>query len=436
MDRSARADILRTVWAKVAATYYDPSMQGLPWKSLGEGLIERLPERQDSESFYGYVNSGLAVLHDAHTRVFSPAEVRRRRQERIVSTGLEIDMNGLVIEIAAGSEAEREGLRPAMRVASIDGEPVMDRSARLRGELGLDDPAFRLTPAQRRFFERRVAVRMLAGAPGSAVTLRLDDADAPAIVLHRRDTALSPASTVRMITPRVAYIELGEFSSKSVAVLAAALKQLDGATGLVIDLRRNGGGDARDALRAAGMFFAAPVPFGSLVTRDGRPPSLFGGLYKLPMQAETRPDPAHYVDLPVMLLVGTRTASAAEGFVAALRDNGRATVVGGLTCGCTNIVLRTIRLRDGGELKVSNLGSRSPRGTIIEGAGIPPDVEVAPDFRGSGRDEGLAAAVRLLEAAEPAVPEAASRPAGLSCLHKPSSGNLARTSRDKFNSSR
>jgi C-terminal processing protease CtpA/Prc len=99
------------------------------------------------------------------------------------------------------------------------------------------------------------------------------------------------------------------------------------------------------------------------------------------------------------VLTSERTASAAEIFVASLKDERRATVIGVTTCGCVLAIRRRHALPDGGELDVSEMDYRTSNGIRLEGAGVEPDETVAPDlsdFR-AGRDRALERAVERLK---------------------------------------
>jgi carboxyl-terminal processing protease len=80
-------------------------------------------------------------------------------------------------------------------------------------------------------------------------------------------------------------------------------------------------------------------------------------------------------DIPVVVLVDYGTASSSEILTAALRDNGRAVVVGERTYG-TGTILNTLRLSDGSALRLGVREWLTPNGQTVFGVGIKPDVEV------------------------------------------------------------
>jgi carboxyl-terminal processing protease len=91
---------------------------------------------------------------------------------------------------------------------------------------------------------------------------------------------------------------------------------------------------------------------------------------------------------PVAILVSERSASASEYFAAGMRENGRARLVGTLSCGCTDGAAGTTKLLDGGQLWIAKFGSKTPRGLTTEGVGLEPDVVAEPTLEDlkNGRD--------------------------------------------------
>ena len=132
--------------------------------------------------------------------------------------------------------------------------------------------------------------------------------------------------------------------------------------GIVLDLRGNRGGLLRQAVEAADTL----LPRGH--RRDHRRAAI-------PTRPRSgAPPPANWrEDVPVVVLVDGRTASAAEILAAALADRGRAVVVGSSTLG-KGLVQTIAPLPDGGELFVTWSRVLAPRGWPIQGLGVLPQV--------------------------------------------------------------
>lgn len=111
------------------------------------------------------------------------------------------------------------------------------------------------------------------------------------------------------------------------------------------------------------------------------------------------------VDCPMAVIVNSGTASAAELFTAALRDYGKAQIVGETTYG-KGCMQTTVPLSDGGALEVTYRMFKPPYSESYHGMGIVPDVEVEPDSAiankniykiSDAEDNQLAAAVATLK---------------------------------------
>jgi len=162
-----------------------------------------------------------------------------------------------------------------------------------------------------------------------------------------------------------------------------------GARGIILDLRDNGGGLIMEAVSVASVFLAD----GTIVSTRGR---------NSPEQVFTATGGAVPNRIPLVVLVDHGTASASEIVTAALQDRHRATIVGTHTFG-KGVFQEVEQLPNGGALDITagyyytpngrNLGA----GGVKEGAGVSPNVYAVDNPR-TPQDEALLVAERTLSA--------------------------------------
>jgi carboxyl-terminal processing protease len=161
-----------------------------------------------------------------------------------------------------------------------------------------------------------------------------------------------------------------------------------GAEGVVLDLRHNGGGLLNEAVLVSSIF----IPDGTVVSTKGR---------ARPRRVFEATGSSIDKDIPVVVLVDRASASASEIVTGALQDRDRARVVGTRTFG-KGVFQEIRRLSNGGALDITvgeyftpsgrNLGG----GGVKQGAGIRPDVRAVDDVKTENRDEALDVAVKTV----------------------------------------
>lgn len=164
----------------------------------------------------------------------------------------------------------------------------------------------------------------------------------------------------------IGYIKLNQFHTQSPQEMAESINRLSdehNIKGLILDLRFNGGGDFDAAVSIADIFLDNDEV---VKVVDGR------GNEKVYRATSGK------IDIPLVVLVNSDSASASEILAGALQDNKRALLVGERTFG-KGLVQTVYPLRDGGALKLTTQKYFTPNGTDINEIGINPDYEVKED---------------------------------------------------------
>ena len=262
----------------------------------------------------------------------------------------------------------RAGIREGDVIISVEGKPVdhgvaMDKVVdRLRGK-------------------PHTHVRLGLLRPSDGRRLDLD--------LVREVVKIVSVRGVRVLDGTTGYIQIREFSDHTGEQFDDAVNSLlrKGIDSLVIDLRNNPGGLLDAAVEVAEPFFKK----GSLVVyTQGRRPADRDNYY-----SETEGDP---LTLPVAVLVNGDTASAAEIVAGALKDAGRAVIVGERTYG-KGSVQTIFKLKDGEGLRLTTAHYFTPSGVMINARGVSPQVEVVMT---PGEDEKLERQVERPDITDPA----------------------------------
>lgn len=369
--REGRLAVFDDVWTTIRELYYDPSFNGLDWEAERATFRPLAAEATNAAELYTILRRMIGRLQDAHTRLRTPDEKFDWRHPRVISVGLsvrEVEGQPVVVSIEQDSAAERLGLRPGDLITTIDAEPALDLFRRRLSEQGGSS-----TIAAARL---RAMATLFDGPRDSTVNLTWRDragrehGGTLRREMHQRSTAL----VVRSIGSGNVLVAFDTFAPETALEFNRAVTgRLRTARGIILDLRNNGGGDAEAMTEMASTFLPAGQSLGRFTGRNS----------STTFEPQTRSamlffaDPLTRLRAPVVILSSERTSSAAEIFSNALRESGRARLVGQNTCGCVLAIRRRHTLPDGGELDVSEMDYRTARGLRLEGVGLAPD-DVVP----------------------------------------------------------
>jgi carboxyl-terminal processing protease len=322
-------------------------------------------------SLRGMVRSLRRRHRDRFSEYLSPSVLTRFNEEiegRFSGVGLSVTevKRGLrVVKVFPGSPAEAAGIGIGATIVSVDGRSIA----------GVDSVA---------------ATARIKGPEGSEVRVGVRDAGAERVRQVRLTRAeievpVVDSSLRSLAGEKLGYVRLAAFTSGAHGALGEAVRKLRkrGATGLLLDLRANGGGLLDEAVLSASVF----LPEGEEVvstrsrTQGERVYETQGG--NLPR-------------MPVVVLIDRGTASAAEILAAALADNAGAPVVGTRSFG-KGVFQQEVALSNGGALKLTIGEYFTPDGLNLAGKGIQPDVR-ATDSPRTPRDEALLRALKVLAA--------------------------------------
>ena len=304
----------------------------------------------DEESMLeGAIKGYVEGLGDPYTEYLTKEEMEEFTEEtnsEYVGIGVYVGNDTvnntiLVVGVMKSSPAEEAGIQIGDVIEKIDGVAYTGEQ--------LDE-----------------ATKVLKAEEGTTATLtiRRDNEEKELTVVRRKITVQHVAS--EMLENNIAYIQIDSFDANVASNFEEQITSLinNGATGIIIDLRNNGGGIVDEATGIADLFLDKGETI--LITKSKKENN----------EEETKSERDPIVkDIPVVILVNKATASASEILAGALKDNYGATIVGKQTYG-KGVIQTLYTLTDGSGIKITTEEYYTPNHNQINEVGITPDIEV------------------------------------------------------------
>jgi carboxyl-terminal processing protease len=295
---------------------------------------------------------GMLTSLDPHSNYLSPdsfEDMQDQTRGEYGGLGIEITSEEGVVKVVSpidGGPAARAGVQPGDFITSVDGESILG--------LSVND-----------------AVKKMRGEPGKPVTITVAREKSDPIEIKLVREIIKQQTVVSRMEGDYGYVRLASFNEKATDALAEAIAALKAKNpklkGLVFDLRNNPGGLLDQAVGVSDLFLEG----GEVVSQRGRDARDIERYNAKPGDVIS--------GLPLVILINSGSASAAEIVAGALQDRKRAELVG-LTSFGKGSVQTVIPLRGGmdGALKLTTARYYTPSGRSIQKTGIEPDLEVAP----------------------------------------------------------
>jgi carboxyl-terminal processing protease len=340
--------------------------------AMARSLLEEVEDRVRSEYVEPVTKEqldlaavdGMVASLDPHSAFLDPAEYEAMR----VSTAGHYSGVGLEVAVRDGRIAV---------VAPIDGSPA-DRAGVRSGDilLAIDDR----TVAGGTLEE---TIERMRGFVGSTVRLTVERSGEPEPLQFALERSEVRVRTVRAepLPGRYGYLRVTHFTDATPRDFDRALAGLQSAAplrGLVLDLRGNPGGVLESSVSVADEFLDSGV----IVRAEGRTAES-----RFVLRA-TEGDALR--SAPLVVLIDRGSASGAEIVAGALRDHGRATLMGERTFG-KGSVQTVMPLANGQALKLTTSRYYTPSGSSLHERGLEPDVSLADALHGDERATAIAA---------------------------------------------
>lgn len=297
----------------------------------------------------------LEGLGDEYSKYYTPEEAEEFNSDvtgEFCGMGAVLTVNDagevVVLKVYDGSSAQEIGLRRGDIIVAADGA--------LASSMELSE-----------------FTSYTKGAEGTSFTLTYRRGDETNQVKVTRKKVTIPSVTHKMLEGGIGYIEISEFSKNTYSEYIAAVDDLkaQGVRGMIFDLRFNGGGLVDSAIKILDEI----LPKSRIVSLQmkGQSDMVFDS------------DDEKALNMPIAVLVSGRTASAAEIFAAAIKDNNYGTLIGYKTFG-KGVIQKSLTLQDGSVVSVTNGKYYTPNGESIHEKGIEPDIQLEFDYLGNNME--------------------------------------------------
>jgi carboxyl-terminal processing protease len=312
-------------------------------------------EEIDSEEVIQGAIKGMLNTLDPHSSYLKPEDFKELQVETKGS------FSGIGIEITLKDDM-------LTVVSPIEGTPAFEAG------LQAGDKIIKIGDEFTKDMDLMEAVQKLRGPQGSAVTISIHREgwnDLEELTITREVIPLHSVKA-RMLEPGFGYVRITSFQAKTTSDLKQALNELGKQgelKGVILDLRNNPGGLLDQAVKVSDLF----IDRGVIVSTKGRIKE-----QNMTFSAHNNGDRYNF---PMVVLVNEGSASASEIVAGAMKDHGRALVLGAQTFG-KGSVQTIIPLGEGSGLRLTTARYYTPNGTSIQAMGITPDILVETRIAG------------------------------------------------------
>jgi carboxyl-terminal processing protease len=315
------------------------------WDIIFEQYVA--PEQLDADKLSeGAIQGMIEALDDPHT-AYLDADTYQRLVE-----SMEGEYEGIGAHVAIRDEQ------------IIIVAPIPDTPAAEAGILA-GDRIMKIDGQSTEGMSLEEAVIRIRGAEGTPVSLHiLHEGGTEEELIEIVRAKIEVPSVYLEMEGTIAHISISHFAERTAEELGTVMQDIDqgNATGIVLDLRSNGGGLLQTVVYVASYFLDEGVVV-YIVDRQGESKAL----EVLSFIEDT--------DLPMVVLVDEYSASGSEVLAGALQDYGRATIAGQITFG-KGSANNLLELGDDTGLYITTARWLTPNGRLIEGEGLVPDYEL------------------------------------------------------------
>jgi carboxyl-terminal processing protease len=387
VDRDRARAMLRNMKKELESHYYDPTFHGFDLEARFQAAEDKIPSARSLGQLMGIVAQAVLDLEDSHTRFFPPPTTLR------VDYGWRTQMIGdrcVVTFVKPGSDAEAQGIRRGDVVHEIDGvRPTRHNLSTMRYSYYVLRPRPGVTTVVEAPGQAPRTVRFKADVRQGKRVLDFTEGGEDFWDLIRRLEQAQPRHELRM-AGTVAIWKMGAFDMERDEV-DRMMGRVGKGSSLVLDLRGNGGGWVKTLEWLASTLFDRRLKIADVLGRKKNKTFV----------AQPR---GEVFKGPLVVLVDSRSGSAAEVLGRVVQIEKRGTVIGDRTAGAV-MQSRVHPLKVGLDrivpyaISITNADVIMGDGQSLEKVGVTPDELLlpSPEDLAAGRDPVLARAIALAD---------------------------------------
>ncbi len=390
-DRERANDMLKVVGDEVRKHYYDPTLHNLDWNSILAATKQKIDSSKSMGMCLSHIAAALDALNDSHTFFIPPQHAARPEY------GLQYQFFGdkcMVTGVRPQSDAEAKGIKPGDQILAINNYALNRETVHkmqyaysvLRPQpslkLVLQDPAGaqRTVESATKFIQGKRVMDLTGGGGGNDIWDIIRQSETDEHLLRARYVDVGESLLI---------LKVPEFFFTQVEV-DKMIEKARQHQNLIVDLRGNPGGSVETLKLLVGGLFDKEVKIADRVGRK-----------------ETKPEVAKPAHNPftgkVVVLVDSKSASAAELFARVIQLEKRGVILGDRSAGAV-MEARHFNEQMGADtvvfygVSVTEWDLIMKDGKSLERSGVVPDEVVLPGAAdlASGRDPVLARAAELL----------------------------------------
>ena len=386
---------LSLLWSQAKYNFVHFDHAGIDWNQQYLNYIDLVTKTNSTADYYKILIRFYASLRDGHTNVYFPTELTDKFYSR-PPFRTELIENRIFVTELFSDTLLKMGIENGLEILSINGEPVFDYAAK-------NVEPYQSSSTHQDMQIRKFTYGLLSGSKDELLQIKFRNKQGKEWLKLIPRKGYSNITSLPSITysqiEGIGYLQLNSFNDNGVIKLYDSLFKIIADTkGLIIDLRKNGGGssdigfhilstltDKRYAISTSKI-----TQYNSANGDDAQWYSFF--------PQKLYPSKKMQYSKPVIVLISARTFSAAEDFVVAFSYMHRGKLIGQTTGGSTGAPI-LFNLPGGGTARVCSKDDSFPDGKIFVGVGIIPDIFINKTISDlyNNNDAALMKALELLK---------------------------------------